>query len=157
LVDFCPSVTTCGYNTFRQLGSNTVFNEILDAPVRVGNLERVKMISAGGHFTLALKEDGTVWAWGRNEDGELGVGTYDAKTEISLGDNKNEPVEVSMLQDVVEIAAGCFHAIAITKDGSIWAWGGNDEGQLGNFTEGKRCVPQQLNDGIITVSPSTSN
>jgi len=60
-----------------------------------------------------LKTGGTVWAWGYNESGELGNGIYDGKTEITLGDNKNEPVEVSMLQNVVEIAAGGSHAMAV--------------------------------------------
>lgn len=138
------TVWACGYNTFRQLGSNRVFNEILDGPVRVGGLSQVKAISAGGQFTLALKEDGTVWAWGFNENGELGNGAYDEKTRIALGDNKSEPTEVFELQDVVEIAAGCFHAMAVTNDGGIWAWGSNDEGQLGDFAQGRRCVPQRI-------------
>ena len=138
------TVWACGYNTFRQLGSNRVFNEILAVPVQVGELSEVKAISAGGHFTLALKGDGTVWAWGFNENGELGNGTYDEKTRMTLGDNKSEPVQVSMLRDAVEIAAGCFHAMAVTGDGGIWAWGKNDEGQLGNFSDGKRCVPQRI-------------
>ena len=138
------TVWTCGYNTQRQLGSNHVFNEVLDVPVRVKGLSNVKAISAGGSFTLALKSDGTVWAWGSNESGELGNGSYDTKTEITLGDNKSEPVEVSLLQDVVDIAAGGSHAMAVTKDGGIWAWGGNDEGQLGDFADSKRCVPQRI-------------
>jgi alpha-tubulin suppressor-like RCC1 family protein len=138
------TVWACGYNTHRQLGSNHVFNEVLDVPVKVKNLAEVKAVSAGGDFTLALKNDGTVWAWGFNKNGELGNGSYDQETEMTLGDNKSEPVEVSMLQDVIEIAAGGSHAMAVTKDGGIWAWGSNDEGQLGNFTESKRCVPQRI-------------
>lgn len=138
------TVWACGYNTLRQLGNNFVFNEVLDIPVRVRNLSGVKVISAGGGFTLALKDDGTVWAWGCNESGELGNGSFEAKTEMTLSDLKNEPVEVSMLQDVVEIAAGGSHGMAITRDGSIWAWGSNDEGQLGVFPDSKRCVPQRI-------------
>ena len=138
------TVWTCGYNTHRQLGTNHVFNEVLDTLVQVDGLTDIKAISAGGSFTLALKTDGKVYAWGCNESGELGNGDYDTKTEIALGDNKSEPVEVSLLHDVVEIAAGGTHAIAIMKDGSIWVWGSNDEGQLGDFSESKRCVPQRI-------------
>lgn len=138
------SVWACGYNTLRQLGNSSVFNEVLDSPVQVRKLSDVKAISAGGGFTLALKNDGTVWAWGCNENGELGNGVFDAKTEMNLNDQRNEPIEVSMLQDVIEIAAGGSHAMAITRDGSIWAWGSNDEGQLGVFSESKRCVPQKI-------------
>ena len=138
------TVWACGYNTLRQLGTNRVFNEVLDVPVKVENLSDVKAISAGGVFTLALKADGTVWAWGDNEHGELGNSTVDESSKMKSLDLKNEPVEVSMLQNVVEISAGNTHAMAVTNDGAIWAWGSNDEGQLGDFSENKRCVPQRI-------------
>jgi RNA polymerase sigma factor (sigma-70 family) len=138
------TVWACGYNTQRQLGSNQVFNEVRDIPVQVGGLSDVKAISAGGGFSLALKKDGTVWAWGGNENGELGNGTFAASSKLTNLDYNIEPVEVSMLQDVVEISAGGTHAMAVTSDDGIWTWGGNDEGQLGDFTEGKRCVPQRI-------------
>jgi len=134
----------CGYNTLRQLGSNHVFNEVLDAPVKVMGLSDVKAISAGGVFTLALKTDGTVWAWGDNEHGEFGGGSIDESSKMKSLDLKNEPAEVSMLQDVVEISAGNTHAIAVTSDGGVWAWGGNDEGQLGDLAESKWRVPQRI-------------
>ena len=138
------TIWACGYNTQRQLGTNHVFNEVLDIPVKVKGLSDVKAISAGGVFTLALKTDGTVWAWGDNEHGELGNSTIDESSKMKSLDLKNEPVEVSMLQNVVEISAGNTHAMAVTNDGGIWAWGGNDEGQLGDFAESKRCVPQRI-------------
>jgi len=138
------SVWACGYNTLRQLGSNHVFNEILDVPVRVKGISEVKAISAGGVFSLALKNDGTVWAWGCNEHGELGTGSLDESSKMTSLDLKNEPVEVSMLRDVVEISAGNTHAMAVTSDGGIWTWGENDEGQLGDFYENKRSVPQRI-------------
>ena len=138
------TVWACGYNTHRQLGSNHVFHEVLDVPIKVSKLSEVKAISAGGDFTLAIKNDGTVWAWGLNNSGQLGNGSYDMEFGITLGDNKSEPVEVPLLHDVVEIAAGGSHAIAITNDGGIWAWGSNDEGQLGDFSESKRCIPRRI-------------
>ena len=138
------TVWACGYNTGRQLGSNQVFNEVRDVPVQVGGLSKVKAISAGGGFSLALKKDGTVWAWGGNVNGELGIGSFAADSKLVSLDYNIEPVEVSLLQDVVEISAGGTHAMAVTSDGSIWAWGGNDEGQLGDFIDNKRCVPQKI-------------
>ena len=138
------TVWACGYNTHRQLGNKHVYNEVLDIPLKVGDLSDVKAVSAGGSFTLALKNDGTVWAWGRNENGELGNGSAVAKTEITLGDTESEPTEVSLLQDVTEITAGGTHAMAVTRDGGIWAWGGNDEGQLGNFTESGWSAPRRI-------------
>ncbi|MCL2772823.1 MAG: sigma-70 family RNA polymerase sigma factor [Oscillospiraceae bacterium] len=139
------TVWACGYNTQKQLGSVNICNEILDVPVKVRNLSEVSVISAGGSFTLALKKDGTVWAWGLNENGELGCGSYDANSEFTLEDHvKNEPVKVCLPQTVVEITAGGSHAMAVTGDGGIWAWGSNDEGQLGDFSENKQCVPQRI-------------
>ncbi|MCL2519175.1 MAG: hypothetical protein FWF15_11485, partial [Oscillospiraceae bacterium] len=108
------------------------------------NLTDVKAISAGGSFTLALKNDGTVWAWGENESGELGNGSYETKYDQSIFGQTNEPTQVSVVHDVVEIAAGGSHAMAVTSDGTIWVWGGNDEGQLGDFTETKYCIPQKI-------------
>ena len=138
------AVWACGYNTLRQLGANHVFNEILDVPVRVEGLSEVKTISAGGVFSLALKQDGSVLAWGCNEHGELGTGSSDESSKMTAIDMKNEPVEVPMLRDVVEISAGNTHAMAVTSDGGIWTWGENDEGQLGDFYGNERSVPQRI-------------
>jgi len=138
------SVWACGYNTLRQLGSNHVYNEILEVPVRVKGISDIKAISAGGAFSLALKQDSTVWAWGCNEHGELGTGSFDESSKMISLDLKNEPIEVSMLRDVVEISAGNSHAMAVTADGGIWAWGENDEGQLSDFYENKRAIPQRI-------------
>ena len=146
------TVWTCGYNTLRQLGVQNVANEVIDTPVHIERLSGIKAISAGGGFTLALTKDGTVWAWGTNGNGELGNGSYDTKVDLSIDDHmQNEPGVVSMVKDVVEIAAGGSHAMAISRDGTIWVWGNNDEGQLGNFTESKLCIPQRLTiaDSII--------
>ena len=112
--------------------------------MQVGGLSEIKAISAGGGFSLALKKDGTVWAWGSNVNGELGIGSFATDSKlVGLGYNI-EPVEVSILQDVVEISAGGTHAMAVTGDGGVWAWGGNDEGQLGDFADGKRCIPHRI-------------
>ena len=77
-------------------------------------------------------------------NGELGIGSFATESKLAgLGYNI-EPIEVSMLQDVVDISAGGTHAMAVTSDGGVWVWGGNDEGQLGDFVDSKRCVPQRI-------------
>ena len=95
---------------------------------------------------MALKEDGTVWAWGYNQDGELGNGApgnaKESKCEntAKLGDaqvvsscaDSPTPVRVGELDGVEAIAAGSVHALALKEDGTVWAWGANDQGQLGN-------------------------
>jgi len=95
----------------------------------------IDSIVAGGSHSLALRGDGTVWAWGRNFYGQLGNGT---------NSNSNVPVQVTALTDVTEIAAGWEHSLALMSNGSVWAWGGNISGQLGNGTNVASNVPVRV-------------
>jgi alpha-tubulin suppressor-like RCC1 family protein len=89
-------------------------------------LGNVVAIAAGAYHSMALKSDGTVWTWGLNDLGQLGIGT-------NTTDN-NMPVQVPGLSGVVAIAAGAYHSMALTSDGTVWVWGENDYGQLGDGT-----------------------
>ena len=85
---------------------------------------------AAGAYRIALKRDGTVWSWGANFDGQLGDGSVSAASPFG----KALPVQVSGLTDVVAIAAVGVHSIAAKRDGTVWTWGSNLYGQLGNGT-----------------------
>jgi alpha-tubulin suppressor-like RCC1 family protein len=119
-------VSAWGNNFFGQLGNET-YNADSNTPVEVSNLDgaEVKSLAGGQGHSLALKNDGTVWAWGLNQDGRLGDGT---NTDSST------PVQVSDLDGVKGIAAGGAHSLALKDDGTAWAWGANPYGQLGNGT-----------------------
>ena len=93
-------------------------------------------ISAGESHSLVLKKDGMIWAWGRNEYGQLGDGTTE---------NRSIPVKVKFISDVIDISAGASHSLALKKDGTVWAWGNNSFGMLGNGTISE-------NRGIVQVS-----
>ena len=101
----------------------------------VGYITGVKAISAGDSHTVALKNDGTVLAWGLNSSGQLGDGTTtDSYT----------PVQVSGLTDGIAISAGDLHTVALKNDGTVWAWGLNHSGQLGDGTTIGRNTPVQV-------------
>ena len=91
---------------------------------------------------MALKADGTVWAWGTNWAGQLGDGT---------NIDRATPVQVAGLMNVIGIDAGEFHTLALKADGTVWAWGNNDYGQLGDGTTTRRSIPVQVYElsGVI--------
>lgn len=130
------TVWTWGSNSFGQLGDGTTTDS--STPVRV--LEGVRAIAAGACHCLALKYDGTVWAWGYNADGELGLGGPTTSDPFGVP----TPYQVSNLSHVSAIAAGDFHSLALTSDGTLWSWGSNVYGQLGNGKNFDRYSPVQV-------------
>jgi alpha-tubulin suppressor-like RCC1 family protein len=108
---------------------------ILSTPVQATGLSDVVAVAAGYGHSLALKSDGTVWAWGFNGHGQLGDGTTETR---------KTPFQVSGLTGVVKIAAGDAHSVAVKGDGTVWAWGSNVGGQLGDGTTTDRLSPVQV-------------
>jgi hypothetical protein len=139
------TVWAWGDNFFGELGDGKTKTDS-PKPVRASDLKGVRAIEGGGWFSLALKNDGSVWAWGYNQDGELGHGTATNAKETKCENtaeagsaqvrssctNSPTPVRVSKLGGVQAIAAGSAHSLALKEDGTVWAWGANDQGQLGN-------------------------
>lgn len=92
-------------------------------------------VSAGLAHSVALKSDGTVWAWGYNSLGNLGDGTTTARSV---------PGAVNGLTGVVAMATGDHHTLALRTDGTVWAWGYNGNGRLGDGTTTQRNSPVQV-------------
>jgi alpha-tubulin suppressor-like RCC1 family protein len=98
----------------------------------------IVQVAAGWVSALALTSDGTVLAWGSNGEGQLGNGT----TSVA----QPTPVQVIGLTGVTRIAEGTDFSLALRSDGTVWAWGGNDSGQLGDGTISNTSVPVQVPD-----------
>ena len=118
------TVWSWGRGDLGQNGTGRLMHELL--PVQVQGLEQVIAIDANtAESSFALKADGTVWAWGSNSQGLLGV------TGISYS---AAPVQVPGLSDIAAISVGENHVVAMRTDGTILAWGGNASGELGDGT-----------------------
>jgi alpha-tubulin suppressor-like RCC1 family protein len=142
-VDADGIVWAWGADLYGQLGDGMQRTRYaaVDA-VRVRGLTNVVAVAAGGNHSLALKADGTVWAWGDNSFGELGDGT---RTVRSI------PIQVAGVNHVVAISAGYLHSAALRADGTVWTWGNNLHGQLGDGTRTDRRTPVQV-QGLPRVS-----
>jgi len=131
------SVWAWGDDTYGQCGQGVVEDGTYDVATKVIDLTDITAIAAGDQHALALESNGTVWAWGRNNNGQLGCGS--GITESGT------PVEImtsatSALSDVASIAAGTQYSIAVKGDGTVWQWG-----NLGNGLTGAIFYATQVN------------
>lgn len=139
------TVWSWGYNQYGQLGDAN-HDTHSDTPVQVkgedgiGFLTDTVAVEAGSYICIALKNDGTVWTWGGNQHGGLGNGTH------GLFNWSDTPVQViKALREVTEVAAGSYHTVALKTGGTVWTWGDNDWGQLGDDNSGTDSgVPVQV-------------
>jgi len=127
-------IWTVGGNTKGQLGLRDTIDRLslnlLDHSVNWNK------ITASCEFTLAIKTDGTLWSWGSDYGGQLGLGNNHS---IRLS-----PVQVGSLTDWDNISGGYQHSLAIKTDGTLWSWGGNSYGELGQGNRTHRSSPVQV-------------
>ncbi len=125
-----------GYNGEGELGDASWENR--SRPVTVSRLANVVSIAAFDHVSMAITQDGQLWSWGRNSDGQLGNGTTTPA---------NEPTPVALPEGpVVAVALGTRHATALLADGSLWSWGANNNGQLGDGSYTASLLPVPVLD-----------
>ncbi|MCI0535047.1 MAG: Ig-like domain-containing protein [Verrucomicrobiales bacterium] len=101
---------------------------------------RLPTLAAGAYHTVAIKADGTLWAWGYNSQGQLG----DPRTDFGAAFDLRKPAQIGRETDWLTVEAGFSHTVALKKDGSLWTWGFNGDGQLGDGTQNDRSMPAQL-------------
>jgi len=126
-----------GRDSYGLLGGNTIANK--SSPVQtVSGGNNWKQVSLGRFYSAAIKTDGTLWTWGRNNKGQLGDNTIT---------DRSSPVQtVSGGNNWKQVSCG-YHAAAIKTDGTLWLWGENTYGQLGDNTITDRSSPVQTISG----------
>lgn len=137
-----------GNNKFGELGDSTTTNR--NTPVQVGKDNDWLSIAAGADFSIGIKSNGTLWAWGDNADGELGIGTFMGK--------KISPVQVGTDNNWVSVNSGTDHTIALKADGTVWAWGDDQWGQVGNNPPNRfQRTPNQVGTDNTWASLATGS
>ena len=149
------TVWSWGLNEYGQLGDGSTnwgnSTNLSTTPVQVFGLTNVKSLGGRGYHTLALKNDGTVWAWGRNEYGELGIGVAFDTGNNGFGQATNIPVQVIGLTNPASLSAGGFFSLALMSNGTVMAWGENNYGQCGNGS-GTDCLLPVPVQGLTNVA-----
>lgn len=138
------TVWTWGYDHYAAQTGQDISNNI---PAQVSDLTDVIDIAAGYEHVVAVTADGTVWAWGSNYSNQIGNGAPATSFIAS-------PVQVPNLANVIKVASSYDHSLAILSDGTVWAWGANNFGQLGDGTTARRQLPVQVSGltGVIAVA-----
>ncbi len=126
-----------GKNSSGELGDGTIL--LKNTPVQIGTANNWKEIATSIDgiycFTLGIRTDGTLWAWGSNNRGQLGDGT-----QIS----KNYPIQVGTDTDWKTVAAGLSHSVAIKENGTLWGWGASDRFALSDPSGLDVLSPRQI-------------
>jgi len=136
------TVFTWGRNAFGQLGNGTGYKKT-SIITQVSGVSNIKAVAVGKRHTLALKSDGTVWAWGNNEEGQLG-------TNPGSREDTGIASQIKGFTGAIAISAGEYHSAALMDDGTVWIWGSNEYGQLAKSTKQSVTVPT-LVDGLTNI------
>lgn len=134
---------SCGRNV-GAIGNGSFDDVTVTPPIQIGVGQTWKEIACGYQYALAIRQDSTLWAWGRTDNCySLGDGTTTASAS---------PIQIGTGTNWSKVFAGERHSLAIKADGSLWAWGNNDYGALGDATTSAKTVPTQ----VITVGIFTT-
>ena len=137
------TVWAWGDNAYGQIGNNAA-GQTQSTPIKV-NITSVTSIGAGATAAFAIKSDGTTWGWGDDNTGQLGDGAKCGKTCTN-------PVQVQGLTGATSVTGGYVHTLASRSDGTVWAWGRNAEGELGDGNTTVSTTPVQAT-GVSNVKP----
>lgn len=124
-----------GSNVSGELGIGIEDYTLHKSPIQVGTDSDWKAIVAAKGYSIALKNNGTIWAWGGNSFGQLGIGSVE---------NVAVPTQVGSSNNWADIYTGEYHTFGITNSGVLWAWGQNYASELGDNSSTNRTLPVQI-------------
>jgi alpha-tubulin suppressor-like RCC1 family protein len=150
-LNFCPGWCgahswQCGTNPCGQSCGNCSGRTTCDSSHQCSSVTTWVSAAAGRYHTVAIRSDGTLWAWGFNPFGQIGNGS-----------TVSQSVPVQVDTGFASVAAGGVHTAAVKFDGTLWAWGGNFSGQLGIGTTTSQHAPVQVGTGFTTVAAGSEH
>lgn len=143
------SLWAWGNNAHGQIGDGTKNESLL--PIKI--MENVKFVTSAKNHTFAIKNDNSLWSWGSNTYGILGNGTEAERlTPVKIMDDV-ETIEIGYgIVSSVKINPNVDYVLVLKRDGSVWSWGTNINGQLGDGTTKSRAEPKKILDNVSKIT-----
>lgn len=141
-IDDNSNVWEWGYIPYLYQGTQSIYNSSYR---QVPNLTDIISLSSGKYFSMALRNDGSLWSWGNNEYGQLGINS----SEYEIKD----PVKVTSISNINSVSTGYYHVLSSDTNGFVYSWGKNEDGQLGNGNNELQMAPVKLESisNIVSV------
>jgi alpha-tubulin suppressor-like RCC1 family protein len=127
------------------VGNDSRSPQLTPQPI-VGFSSGIRQVAAGDRHSLAVRTDGSVWAWGDNSSGQVG---FDEPSDYAY-----VPVHIQELSNMIQVSGGYSYSLALRSDGTVWAWGANDSGELGDGGTNQSFSPVRVSGltGITQIS-----
>jgi alpha-tubulin suppressor-like RCC1 family protein len=145
-----------GSNMWGQLGIGQSSFGDQGTPTLISGLSGVTAISAGASPALAVRSDGTVWAWGFNGHGEVGTGTTGGSFDAPQQVQTRVGGALVPLTGITSVTGATSNALALRSDGTVWGWGWNNHGQVGNGNDNPQNAAVQVMVGSVPLTGITA-
>ncbi len=145
-----------GWNAYGQLGNGTTNDSWTPVQTGLGAVPPLtSVVKLGGrpYFTLAVKSDGTIWAWGMNQFGQMGNGTVNSFSmpPVTVPGLVSNSSPGGPINSPIQVTCGYQFGAALATNGTVWTWGSGSHGELGNGTTGSSYYPAQV-PGLTNIT-----